>query len=71
MTKVGCSSCAKRREKLKCLREKKKAKDQGLQAAAIGAVLAVTEAAGKVLGIGEDTEDADASGTDDSGSEGA
>lgn len=53
---MSCTSCAKRRAKLKALREEKKLKRQGLQAAAIGAVLVASETVGKVLGIGEGTE---------------
>lgn len=60
---MTCTSCAKRRAKLKALREEKKLKRQGLQAAAIGAVLVASETVGKVLGIGEDTEDGRESGT--------
>lgn len=54
---MGCTACAKRRAKLKALKEQKKLNRQGLQAAAIGAVLVASETVGKVLGIGEDTED--------------
>jgi hypothetical protein len=57
---VACSKCAERRRKLKAMLAEKKAKRKGVQAAAIGAVLSVTETAGKVLGIGEDTEDGNA-----------
>lgn len=55
---MACSKCAERRRKLKAMLAEKKAKRKGIQAAAIGAVLVASEAAGKVLGIGEDTEDA-------------
>lgn len=67
---MTCTACAKRRAKLKALREEKKLKRQGLQAAAIGAVLVVTEAAGKALGIGEETNERDGqdSGSPESGS---
>jgi hypothetical protein len=54
---MACSKCKERRRKLKAMLADKKAKRQGLQAAAIGAALVGFEAAGKVLGIGEDTED--------------
>lgn len=54
---MACTACAKRRAKLKALREEKKLRRKGLQAAAIGAVLVASETVGKVLGIGEDTED--------------
>lgn len=53
---MACKSCAERRKKLQVLRDAKKLKRQGAQAAAIGAVLAVTEAAGKVLGINGEEE---------------
>ena len=48
---MTCRSCAERRRKLQ--REKLRKAEEGrkVQAAALGAVLAVTEAAGKVLGI--------------------
>lgn len=56
---MSCKSCAERRKKLQALRDAKRLKRQGVQAAAIGAVLAVSEAAGKVLGInGEEEKDA-------------
>lgn len=54
---MACKPCAERR---RILREKLLAKTKArkhVQAAAIGAVLAVTEAAGKALGIGEETQD--------------
>ena len=54
---MPCSACAKRRAKLQALREKKRLRGQKVQAVALGAVLAVSETAGKVMGIGEDTED--------------
>lgn len=43
--------CKERRAKLLAARERKKAQRKGLQAAALGAVLAVTDAAAKVVGI--------------------
>ena len=48
---MTCRSCAERRRKLQ--REKMRKAEEGrkVQAAALGAVLAVTEAAGKALGI--------------------
>lgn len=53
---MTCSGCAKRRAKLQALRDRKKQKGQQTQAAALGAVLAVTDTAAKVLGIkGEDS----------------
>jgi hypothetical protein len=63
---MACSKCAERRRKLKAMLAEKKAKRKSVQAAAIGAVLVASEAAGKVLGIGEDTEDEEiASGSRD------
>lgn len=43
--------CKERRAKLLAARERKKAQRKGLQAAALRAVLAVTDAAAKVVGI--------------------
>lgn len=43
--------CKERRAKLLALREKRLAKGRNVQAAALGAVLAVTDAAAKVVGI--------------------
>lgn len=54
---MTCKSCAERRKALREKREAKRLARKHFQAAAIGAVLSVSEAAGKVLGIGEDTED--------------
>jgi hypothetical protein len=54
---VSCKSCAERRKRLQAAQAEKKAKRQALRAAAIGAVLVVTEAAGKALGIGEGTNE--------------
>jgi hypothetical protein len=54
---MACKPCAERR---RILREKLLAKTKArkhVQAAAISAVLVASEAVGKVLGIGEDTED--------------
>lgn len=55
---MACKSCAERRKKLQALRDAKKLKRQGVQAAAIGAVLGAFEAGGKMLGINgeEDNE---------------
>lgn len=53
---MGCKSCAERRKRLLAAQAEKKAKRQALRAAAIGAVLVVTEAAGKALGIGEEID---------------
>lgn len=43
--------CKERRAKLLALREKKRAARQGVQAAALGAVLAVTDKVAQVVGI--------------------
>lgn len=59
---MSCKPCAERR---RILREKLLAKTKArkhVQAAAISAVLVASEAVGKVLGIGEDTEDGQESG---------
>lgn len=48
---MACKSCAERRRKLAEMKAGKKAKRQHIQAAALGAVLAVTDAAAKVVGI--------------------
>lgn len=71
---MACKPCAERR---RILREKLLAKTKArkhVQAAAISAVLVASEAVGKVLGIGEDTEDGSSSQSiagDSEGSEGA
>lgn len=53
---MACKACERRRKALQEKLAAKKAKGQKVQAAAIGAVLTVTEAAGKALGIqGEET----------------
>lgn len=56
--------CKERRAKLLALREKKRAKRQGVQAAALGAVLAVTDKVAQVVGIdnGEVKDDGDGRG---------
>lgn len=48
---MACTPCARRRKAAQKAREKKAAEGKKLQAAAIGAALAVTEAVGKALGI--------------------
>jgi hypothetical protein len=48
---MACSACAKRRKALLAKRKQKQAQGKPIQAATLGAVLAVTEAAGKVMGI--------------------
>ena len=53
--RVTCRSCAERRRRLLLERQRKKEEGRKVQAAALGAVLAVTDVAGKALGIkGED-----------------
>ena len=52
-----CSKCAKRRQKIEALRAKRKAQGKPVQAAALGAVLAVSEAVGQTLGIHGEVED--------------
>lgn len=47
---MACSGCARRRQKLQALKEKKRLKWANLQAAAIGAVLTVTDVIGSALG---------------------
>lgn len=54
---MGCSACAKRRKALLAKRKQKQAQGKPIQAAALGAVLAVSEAAGKVMGIHGEVED--------------
>lgn len=54
---MSCRSCAERRKRLQVKRLEKKQARKPIQAAAIGAVIAVSGAVGQVLGIGEDTED--------------
>ena len=69
-----CSKCAKRRKKIEALRAKRKAQGKPVQAAALGAVLAVSEAVGQTLGIHGEvgnevqaTEDAGRHGSDGQG----
>lgn len=54
---MACKPCAARRKALQAKRQKKLAESKPVQAAAIGAVLAVTGAAGKALGIHGEVED--------------
>ena len=55
--RVTCRSCAERRRRLLLERQRKKEEGRKVQAAALGAVLVVTEVAGKALGIkGEDDD---------------
>lgn len=67
---MTCQSCAERRAKWKKKLAEKKAKRQGLQAAGIGAALAITELGGKVLGIsdGPDSQQDEQSGSAEVGS---
>lgn len=48
---MTCKSCAERRKALREKREAKRLARKHFQVAAIGAVLSVSEAAGKVLGV--------------------
>lgn len=66
---MACSPCARRRKALLAKQKQKQAQGKPLQAAALGAVLAVSEAAGKVMGIHGEVEDGtqrDASGSESS-----
>lgn len=47
---MGCSACARRRKALEAKRKAKQAQGKPLQAAALGAVLAVSETVGKAIG---------------------
>lgn len=62
---MGCTPCARRRKAAKKAREKKAAEGKKLQAAAIGAALAVTEAVGKAIGIHGEVEDGGGTKQDD------
>jgi len=48
---MGCKACERRRTALAEKRRKKQEQGKPVQAAALGAVLAVSEAAGRALGI--------------------
>lgn len=48
---MGCKACERRRKALAEKRRKKQEQGKPVQAAAIGAALAVTEAVGKAIGI--------------------
>mgnify|MGYP001078022666 FL=1 len=54
---MGCKACERRRKALAEKRRKKQEQGKPVQAAALGAVLAVTEAAGKALGIHGEVDD--------------
>ena len=54
---MGCKACERRRKALAEKRRQKQAQGKPVQAAALGAVLAVTEVAGKALGIQGEVED--------------
>ena len=54
---MGCKACERRRKALAERRAKAKARGRKVEAAAIGAVLAASEAAGKALGIHGEVED--------------
>lgn len=71
---MTCGPCARRRKAL--LAKKKQKQDQGkqVQAAALGAVLAVTQVAGKVMGIHGEVGDGNqrlSNARDERGSQGA
>lgn len=55
---MGCKACERRRKALAARREKAKARGRKVEAAAIGAVLAASEAAGKVIN-GEASDEQD------------
>lgn len=63
---MACRPCARRRKALEAKRQQKEAEEKMAQAAAIGAVLTVTEVAGKMLGITGEADDGQGS---DSGTE--
>jgi len=54
---MGCKACERRRKALAEKRRKKQVQGKPVQAAALGAVLAVTEVAGKALGIHGEVDD--------------
>ena len=54
---MACGPCARRRKALEAKRKAKAAAGKPVQAAALGMVLAATEAAGKVMGIHGEVED--------------
>lgn len=65
---MTCRSCAERRRRLLLERQRKKEEGRKVQAAALGAVMAVTEVAGKALGIKGEDDGRDSNGTEqDSG----
>lgn len=61
---MTCKSCAERRKALREKREAKRLARKHFQAAAIGAVLSVSEAAGKALGNGEEKTSGSSFGRD-------
>lgn len=54
---MGCKACERRRKALAEKRRKKQEQGKPVQAAALGAVLAVSEAVGQTLGIHGEVED--------------
>ena len=56
---MTCRSCAERRRKLQRERLRKAEEGRKVQAAALGAVLAVTEVAGKILGVEDERNERD------------
>lgn len=69
---MACGPCARRRKALEAKRKAKAAAGKPVQAAALGMVLAATEAAGKVMGIHGEVEDGqeDAASGQESGTAG-
>jgi hypothetical protein len=63
---MGCKACERRRKALAEKCRKKQEQGKPVQAAALGAVLAVSEAAGKALGIHGEVEDEQGEDKDDS-----
>lgn len=68
---MACKSCSERRKKLQALRDAKKRNLQGVQAAAIGAVLGAFEVGGKVLGINGEEDNEQLGRENQEGGEGA
>lgn len=54
---MTCGPCARRRKALLAKQKQKQAQGKPVQATALGVVLAVSEAAGKVIGIHGEVED--------------
>lgn len=54
---MACSACARRRKAMEAKLKKKGVQGKPVQAAVLGTVLAVTEAAGRAMGIHGEVED--------------